>query len=83
MLLLDNNPGKCSAVRRSCFLPHSTDIDYKLLHTHTYALISPPPIPRLRRFEPASLTGGSVASAENGCGTGWLPAGAGLLPLLQ
>ncbi len=30
-LLLENNPGKCSAVRRSCFLPHSTDIDYKLL----------------------------------------------------
>ncbi len=24
-----------------------------------------------------------MASAENGCGTGWLPAGAGLLPLLQ
>ncbi len=27
--------GKNTAVRRSCFLPHSTDIDYKLLHTHT------------------------------------------------
>ncbi len=35
-LLLENNPGKYSAVRRSCFLPHSTDIDYKLLHTHTH-----------------------------------------------
>ncbi len=35
-LLLENNPGKSSAVRRSCFLPHSTDIDYKLLHTHTH-----------------------------------------------
>ncbi len=34
-------PGKSTAVRRSCFLPHSTDID-----------TSPPPIPRLRRFEP-------------------------------
>ncbi len=28
--------GKSTAVRRSCFLPHSTDIDYKLLHTHTH-----------------------------------------------
>ncbi len=28
-------------MRRSCFLPHSTDIDYKLLHTHTHT--SPPP----------------------------------------
>ncbi len=40
--------GKNTAVRRSCFLPHSTDIDYKLLlhtHTHTYALTSPPPDP--------------------------------------
>ncbi len=37
--------GKNTAVRRSCSLPHSTDIDYKLLHTHTqtYALTSPPP----------------------------------------
>ncbi len=37
--------GKNTAVRRSCFLPHSTDIDYKLLHTHThtYALTSLPP----------------------------------------
>ncbi len=51
-LLLENNPGKSTAVRRSCFLPHSTDIDYKLLHKHTYALTSPPLIPRLRRFEP-------------------------------
>ncbi len=29
------NPGKSTAVRRSCFLPQSTDIDYKLLQTHT------------------------------------------------
>ncbi len=41
-------PGKGTAVRRSCFLPHSTDIDYKLLHTHTHT--SPPPITHLRRF---------------------------------
>ncbi len=31
----------------------------------------------------SSLTGGSVASAENGRGSGRLPAGAGSLPLLQ
>ncbi len=35
-------PGK-----KPCFLPHSTDIDYKLIHTHThthtYALTSLPP----------------------------------------
>ncbi len=34
-------------------------------------------------LKPASLTDGSVASAENGCGSGRLPAGAGSLPLLQ
>ncbi len=71
--------GKNTAVRCSCFLPHSTDIGYKLLHTHT-DICTHFPIPRLRRFEPASRTGGSVASAENGCGSAWLPAGAGLLP---
>ncbi len=32
-------PGKSTAVRRSCFLPHCTDIDYKLLHIHTYIKI--------------------------------------------
>ncbi len=73
---MENNPGKCTGVRRSCFLPHSTDIDYKLLHTHTY-LPSPDPSPP--SLWTARLTGGSVASAENGCRTGWLPAGAGLL----
>ncbi len=34
-------------------------------------------------LKPASLTAGSVASAENGRGSGRLPAGAGSLPLLQ
>ncbi len=34
-------------------------------------------------LKPASLTGGSVASAENGRGSVRLPAGAGSLPLLQ
>ncbi len=33
-------------------------------------------------LKPASLTGGSVASAENGRWSGRLPAGAGSLPLL-
>ncbi len=49
-------------------------------HTHT----SPPPIPRLRRFESlwtASLTSWSDQRRNSGCGTGWLLAGAGLLPL--
>ncbi len=51
---------------------------YKLLHTHT----SPPPIPRLRRsLWTASLTSGSDQRRNRGCGTGWLLAGAGLLPL--
>ncbi len=72
-------------MRRSCSLPHSTDIDYKLQHTHTqtYALTSPPPSLASVALKPASLTGGSVASAENGRGSGRLPAGAGSLPLLQ
>ncbi len=34
-------------------------------------------------LKPASLTGGSVASAENGRWSGRLPAGAGSLPQLQ
>ncbi len=49
-------------------------------HTHT----SPPPIPHLRRFESlwtASLTSGSDQRGNSGCGTGWLLAGDGLLPL--
>ncbi len=37
--------GKNTAVRRSCFLPHSTDIDYKLLHTHTHMHSLPFPHP--------------------------------------
>ncbi len=62
-------PGKGTAVRRSCFLPHSTDIDYKLLHTHTHTHTHicthfPPQIPRLCCFETASLTSGSVPAPE-------------------
>ncbi len=40
-------------MRRSCFLPHSTDID-----------TSPPPIPRLRRFEPPAPR---MAAGPDGC----------------
>ncbi len=68
-LLLENNPGKSTAVRCSCFLPHSTDIYYKLLHTHTHI---PPPIPRLRRFEPPAWQTGlwpapRMAAGPDGC----------------
>ncbi len=69
------------------FLPLCTDTDYKLLHTHTHThthkdMHSPP--------HPRSLA--SVAlnrqpdkrvcdqCRNSGCGTGWLLAGAGLLP---
>ncbi len=70
-----------TALRRSCLLPHSTDIDYKLLHTYTnmHSLPLPPSLASVR-FEPASLTGRSVTGAEtNGCWTGWLLAGAGFV----
>ncbi len=53
-------------------------------HTHTHTHTSPPPIPRLRRIESlwtASPTSGSDQRRNSGCGTGWLLAGAGLLPL--
>ncbi len=55
--LLENNPGKSTAVRRSCVPPPFyrqlliTNY-YTYTHIHTYALTSPPPIPRLCRFEP-------------------------------
>ncbi len=55
-------------------------------YTHIYIKICtrlPSPDPSPPSLWTASLTSGSVASTENGCGTGWLPAGAGLLPLLQ
>ncbi len=67
------------------FLPLCTDIDYKLLHTHTHIKICihpPTPDPSPPLLWTASLTSGSVTSDRNsGCGTGWLLAGAGLLPL--
>ncbi len=69
--------GKNTAVRRSCFLPHSTDIDINY-YTHTHICTHfpsphPSPPPLLNR-QPDRR---SVASAENGCGTGRLPGGAG------
>ncbi len=59
-----------------------TLIIYYYTHTHICTHF-PSPDPPPSSLWTTSLTGGSVASAENGCGTGWLPAGAGLLPLLQ
>ncbi len=76
------NPGKSTAVRRSCFHPHSTDIDYKLLHTHTH--MHSLPLPRslasvtLNRQPDGRVCG---QRQNSGRGTGWLPAAAGLLPL--
>ncbi len=83
-LLLENYPGKSTAVRCSCFLPHSTDIDYKLLNTHTH--MHSPPLPRslasvaLNRQLDKRVC---VQRRNSGCGSGWLLAGAGFLPLLQ
>ncbi len=87
--LLENQPWEehCSEtlLRSSPIL--QTPADYKLLHIHThthiYALTSPPPIPRLRRFEPPAWQAGLWPEPGNGCRSGWLLAGAGLLPLLQ
>ncbi len=57
-------------------------------HTHidTYIKICTPlpsPDPSPPSLWTASLTSGSVTGAGNGCRTGWLLAGAGLLSLLQ
>ncbi len=76
---------QCDAL---AFLPHSTDTCWlqTLTHTHTYTHICihlPTPDPSPPSLWTASLTSGSVTSAGNGCRTGWLLAGAGLLPLLQ
>ncbi len=67
------NPGKSTAVRRSAFLPHSTDICWLHIHTywlqtithiHTYICIHfPNPDPSPPSLWPASLTSGSVTSA--------------------
>ncbi len=50
-----------------------TPADYKLLHIHThkhiYAFTSPPPIPRLRRFEPPAWQALILAAGPDG----WLP----------
>ncbi len=85
------NPGKSTAVRRSCVPPpfyrHLLITNYyTYTHIHTYIKIwihLPTPDPSPPSLWTASLTSGSVTSAGNGCRTGWLLAGAGLLPLLQ
>ncbi len=73
---------QCDAL---AFLPHSTDTCWlqTITHTHIYAFTSPPPIPRLRRFEPPAWQAGLWLAPGNGCRSGWLLARAGLLPLLQ
>ncbi len=66
-----NLPRESNAVRRSCFLPHPTDIKD----------IAPPPTTRLRSLWTASLSSGSDQRWIRGCGTGWLLAGPDSLPL--
>jgi hypothetical protein len=56
---------------------------HKLLHTYTDTYIQicihlPTPDPSPSSLCTAGLTSGSVTSAENGCRSGWLLAGAGL-----
>ncbi len=85
------NPGKSTAVRRSCVPPpfyrHLLITNsYTYTHIHTYIKICihlPTPDPSPPSLCTASLTSGSVTSANLGCRTGWLLAGAGLPPLLQ
>ncbi len=59
------------------YLPHCTDTDYKLLHTHTHIKIC------IHLPTPVALNRQPDKRRNSGCGTGWLLAGAGLLPLLQ
>ncbi len=74
-------------MRRSCVPPHSTDTDYKLLHIHTYLKICTH-LPTPRSLASVALNRQPDKRVcdqrrKSGCGTGWLLAGAGLLPLLQ
>ncbi len=73
-------------MRRSCVPPPL--YRHKLLHTHThtYKDMHSPPLPLSLAFvalnrQPDKLV--CDQRRKNGCGTGWLLAGAGLLPLLQ
>ncbi len=66
-----NLPRESNVVRRSCFLPHPTDITD----------IAPPPTTRLRSLWTASLSSGSDQRRISGCRTGWLLAGPDSLPL--
>ncbi len=64
-------------------ITHTHTYTQKLLQIHTHSFTSPPPIPRLRRFEPPAWQAGLWLAPGNGCMSGWMLAGAGLLPLLQ
>ncbi len=67
-----NLPRECNAVRRSCFLPHPTDITD----------ICPPPRPFASvRFNPLAWSSGSDQRRISGCRTRWLLAGPDSLPL--
>ncbi len=87
--LLENQPWEehCSVtlLRSSPILKTAADYTYtqKLLQIQTHTHTSPPPIPRLRRFEPPAWQAGLWLAPGNGCMSGWLIARAGLLPLLQ
>ncbi len=68
---------QCDALAFSSpILQTPADTNY-YTYTHICIQPSPPPIPRLRRFETASLTSGSVTSAGKWLRSGWLLAGAG------
>ncbi len=96
--LLENQPWEehcgVTLLRSSPFYRHLLITNYctythihtqTITHTHTYthSFTSPPPIPRLRRFEPPAWQAGLWLAPGNGCMSGWLLARAGLLPLLQ
>ncbi len=93
--LLENQPWEehCSVtlLRSSPILKTAADYTYTHINTktitdtntYTHSFTSPPPIPRLRRFEPPAWQAGLWLAPGNGCMSGWLIARAGLLPLLQ
>ncbi len=93
--LLENQPWevhcRVTLLRSSPILKTAADYTYTHIHTktitdtntYTHSFTSPPPIPRLRRFEPPAWQAGLWLAPGNGCMSGWLIARAGLLPLLQ
>ncbi len=84
---MDSIMEKPMLLRSSPFYRHLLITNYyTYTHIHTYIKICihlPTPDPSPPSLWTASLTSGSVTSAGNGCGSGWLLAGARLLPLLQ